>query len=1156
MRRLTLNLANVIGGAKLGSNITSIVTIIDDEDVNMDSGARVPTNGNLIGPDGDIRAIHIEDDGSVLLGGNYQKFNNLPNGYVVRINNGTVDDSFLPHGGANGPVNVIKKYGNGVYLIAGEFNQFNGKNHGKLVRLKSNGSVDDTFNIGSSADGNIHDLATDSKGRIVVVGDFSSFNGDLYSNIVRINSDGTTDKSFELDSGVDGAINAVEIDLNGDIILGGDFSKVRGQDIKGVVKITEKGNVVSGWSTGGFNDSVRDIDLHPNGNILVGGFFTKHNDYKISRVAMLGAQGDLLKSFNPNEGADNPVYAVSFQTDGKILVGGSFYTFAKMIRPGIVRLNLDGTIDPTINFGSGFNGTVQEIHEQNGESIHFGGGFSIYNGNECLNYIEIYGGITEGKGNLEFMDSVYAVQEGGTNAVVRLIRRGGLNESVSTRIATVVSLEGTPALPIIDYIPIDQEVFFKEGEAVKEIKILLIDDKEVESNETVSLILSEFSEGAEGDQSVSSIEIINDDSLITFSNLNFSVSEGIPSGQATVKLIRLGSAIGEASVLFQTATNGTAQAALDFVTLTNRVVFADGQTSQSVAVEVIDDNKVELEESVDLLISNVEGSAELGLGRSVLRIIDNDVSPGEFVISPAAIQIAETALFATVSITRTNGYTGLVELSYETTPLTAKEGVDYSPVQGSVVFADNENNKYLDIPIIDNDTVDGAKAFRFRIFEATGGGVITPENFVTVIILDNELGGSLPGPKGQGANGPVHAAAMDHNNNALLAGEFSEINGKAALRVAKVDSSGAVLSDFDTGTGPNNTVFTAEISASGEIYLGGLFNEFDGYTRQHVVRLKSDGSVDESFNPGSLVKGTVFDIDMHEEHILVTGESGAIILTLDGSKWDGFVAPIVDGEIYAVAYQSDRRILIGGSFEKVNGELVPNFARLHADGTLDKSFDTGTGPNGAVHDITIDDNGILIGGIFVTYDGISSRRISRLGYDGKLDADFDIGLGFDGPVQAIHRRLDGRYLVGGSFGYFNGVIQNNISLVTSNGSVVKNDLLMLQLNGAVYAISEMAGGSSVFGGSFTKEKDRGFNSFALLDYLSSVQPPRLGIITGEAGYSLSFSGAAGQTYNLEFSDNLIEWLGLSRVTIPEEGTVVIDLGPAAGNRYFRAVYQE
>ena len=196
--KLTLNLGNIIGGAKLGSNITSIVTIIDDEDVNMDSGARVPTNGNLIGPNGDIRAIYIEDDGSVLLGGNYNKFNNLPNGYIVKINNGVVDDSFLPHGGANGPINVIKKYGSGVYLIAGEFSQFNGKNHSKLVRLKANGSVDETFNIGSSADGNIHDLAIDSKGRVIVVGDFSSFNGDLYSNVVRINPDGTTDKSFEL----------------------------------------------------------------------------------------------------------------------------------------------------------------------------------------------------------------------------------------------------------------------------------------------------------------------------------------------------------------------------------------------------------------------------------------------------------------------------------------------------------------------------------------------------------------------------------------------------------------------------------------------------------------------------------------------------------------------------------------------------------------------------------------------------------------------------------------------------------------------------------------------------------------------------------------------------------------------------------------------
>ena len=54
------------------------------------------------------------------------------------------------------------------------------------------------INIGSSAEGNIHDMAIDSKGRIILVGDFSSFNGDLYSNVVRINSDGSTDKRFQM----------------------------------------------------------------------------------------------------------------------------------------------------------------------------------------------------------------------------------------------------------------------------------------------------------------------------------------------------------------------------------------------------------------------------------------------------------------------------------------------------------------------------------------------------------------------------------------------------------------------------------------------------------------------------------------------------------------------------------------------------------------------------------------------------------------------------------------------------------------------------------------------------------------------------------------------------------------------------------------------
>ena len=130
-------------------------------------------------------------------------------------------------------------------------------------------------------------------------------------------------------------------------------------------------------------------------------------------------------------------------------------------------------------------------------------------------------------------------------------------------------------------------------------------------------------------------------------------------------------------------------------------------------------------------------------------------------------------------------------------------------------------------------------------------------------------------------------------------------------------------------------------------------------------------------------------------------------------------------------------------------------------------------------------------------------------------------------------------------------------MVNGNGSVVENDLLMLELNGAVYAISELAGGSSVFGGSFTKDnKDRGYNSFALLNQISSITPPRLGIVTDSEKYQLSISGTPGEAYHIEFSSDLSEWSSLTKIVVPDSGNTNIDLGSSIDNRYFRAVYRE
>ena len=82
-------------------------------------------------------------------------------------------------------------------------------------------------------------------------------------------------------------------------------------------------------------------------------------------MARLNQDGTLDATFNPRLGANGAVFAVVLQLDGKLVLGGDFTTFNGLERNRIVRLNPDGSIDPTINFGTGANGFVSAVALQN-----------------------------------------------------------------------------------------------------------------------------------------------------------------------------------------------------------------------------------------------------------------------------------------------------------------------------------------------------------------------------------------------------------------------------------------------------------------------------------------------------------------------------------------------------------------------------------------------------------------------------------------------------------------------------------------------------------------------------------------------------------------------------------------------------------------------
>ncbi|MFI5224848.1 MAG: delta-60 repeat domain-containing protein [Nitrospirales bacterium] len=71
-----------------------------------------------------------------------------------------------------------------------------------------------------------------------------------------------------------------------------------------------------------------------------------------------------------------------------------------------------------------------------------------------------------------------------------------------------------------------------------------------------------------------------------------------------------------------------------------------------------------------------------------------------------------------------------------------------------------------------------------------------------------------------------------------------------------------------------------------------------------------------------------------------------------------------------MAIQGDEKIIIGGYFTSYNGTERNHIARLNADGTLDNTFNTGTGANEHVSTTAIQSDGkIIIGGSFTSYNG-------------------------------------------------------------------------------------------------------------------------------------------------------------------------------------------
>lgn len=347
-------------------------------DNNFGTGGKVTT---LIGnSDAFAQSVVLQNDGKIVVAG-YISDGSLYNFALVRYNsNGSLDSSFGLDGkittdfGNNGDLafsSVIQS--DGKILVAG-YTIIGAKYDLALARYTPDGSLDNTFSsdgkittaIGSATDRG-YSVAVQRDGKIVVAG--KSFNGsDDNFVLVRYNTDGTLDNTFDSDGKVSTAIgstsddgNSVAIQDDGKIVVAGaatingtdkNFTLVR-YNTDGTLDNTFDAEGKVTMAIGDTDSRANSVVIQRDGKIVVAGVNWNGADYDvaiarfnntltgINNVAISNSQWKVEISPNPTNGKIQLISNLNSEMGVKIynLLGDKVYSSTINSAQGIVNIS-------------------------------------------------------------------------------------------------------------------------------------------------------------------------------------------------------------------------------------------------------------------------------------------------------------------------------------------------------------------------------------------------------------------------------------------------------------------------------------------------------------------------------------------------------------------------------------------------------------------------------------------------------------------------------------------------------------------------------------------------------------------------------------------------------------------------------------------------
>lgn len=817
---------------------------------------------------------------------------------AARAQYGGVDTTFNPGTGPSALVHVVTLQPDGRILLGGNFGTVDGVARSRIARLNPDGTVDTAFEPGTGANDDVRAIAVQADGRVVIGGDFTIVNGAPRRRLARLLPDGRVDYTFYPPGGANGAVHGLAVQADGRVVVVGNFTEITGVALNRIARLNADGSLNTSFDPGtGANGLIRAVALQSDGKIVIGGDFTSFAGQARNRIARLNGDGSLDTNFNPGTGMNSSVHALVVDDAGRLLAGGQFTQVAGTPQRYLARLTPTGELDPFFNMTVGFNNTVNAVALQPDGRVIVGGAFTTAN---QVGRVRVARMGSDGSVDLTFDPGA------GPNAAVLAV-----------------------AAPLNGNVLIGGQFTSVAGQNRRYLARL----------------------GADGGSLATTAP------QITVMPVEQKVNAGFPASFTVV-------AVGNPPLSYQWTHNGAPVAGGTNSTLTLPSVRPDQAGEYVVTVSNAAGSAISVPVAL-IVMPEAPGAGSVDLSFNAAQGPNNTVR--------ALALLPDGRVLIGGAFTTVDG-----QPRSRVARLLSNGSVDpgFAPLSGA-----SAEVRVLEV------LPDGRILLAGDFLTYNGA----PRQRIARILADSELDDTFV--PGLGANNTVDTVAVQTDGKVVIGGLFTTVGGEARNYLARLNENGTLDTAFNPPGGANDRVLAVVIQSNGKIVIGGNFTRVAGADRNRIARLNPDGSLDESFAVATGFNNFVYSLGLLEGNVLAGGAftaySGAAARYLALLDASGRLKPTLDtsvgfnNEVRATATDADGNVFAGGTFTTANGLPRIRVARLlSTDGSVDPRFDSATGPNNNVLAMAAQPDGkVIIAGSFTTVAGQPRRYIARLNSD-------------------------------------------------------------------------------------------------------------------------------------------------------------------------------